>query len=188
MHLTGATSASDWRGFAVVGRRPARLSSDCDVPSPIKSGWQIELNGNGPRAWEELAREMLIGPEASSDAYLLTNGAGASCFRAAAFLDDCLVGALLVSPRRLEIDRDWLIARLGTDLGAGERFRLLDGRPSGAMTPRRRLVCYCHQIGDNEILEAVEAGCGTVEAVGRVTRAGTNCGTCQPRIAALLER
>ncbi len=179
----------EWQGFAVMRHRPAPLSGDCGVLSATETGWQIELNGRGAREWDELARQLLLAPDESAAAYTLTNGDGEGCvFRAAAFLDDAFIGALLVAPRPLEIARDWLVARLGTVLGSGERFRLLDGRPSGSMIPRYSLVCYCHQIGDNEIKDAIQSGCRSVDTIGIATRAGTNCGSCQPRIADLLAR
>lgn len=188
--MTDATDGSlcaEWEGFAVVRNRPVHLGSDCRAPSPIKTGWQIELLGQGPRAWDELARELLLGSGEAARAYMLTNGDGERCiFRAAAFVDDCLIGALLVARRPLEIYREWMVARLGTPLDPGERFRLLDGRPFGPLVPRDHLVCFCCQIGDTEILEAIEAGCATIEAIGDATRAGTNCGRCQPRLAELL--
>ncbi|GAB6856873.1 FAD-dependent oxidoreductase [Microbacterium xylanilyticum] len=47
-------------------------------------------------------------------------------------------------------------------------------------------VCWCNGVTAGRIAEAVHDGCGTVEEVGRCTRAGTGCGGCRGRIAALL--
>jgi len=47
-------------------------------------------------------------------------------------------------------------------------------------------VCWCNGVTAGRIGEAVAAGCGTVEGVGRETRAGTGCGGCKGRIASLL--
>jgi len=183
-----ASADAEWQGFAVSSRRPEPLG-ETDVLAATPTGWQLDLTGRGVRDWETTAQRLLLGPNDDGTAYVLTYGDEARCvYRAAAFHDDVLIGALLVAPSPLIIARDWLVARLGTVLGAGERFRLLDGRPSGAMIARRRVVCYCHQIGDNEILEAIQAGCASVSAIGEATRAGTNCGNCQPRIAAMLQR
>jgi assimilatory nitrate reductase catalytic subunit len=44
-------------------------------------------------------------------------------------------------------------------------------------------VCACFGVGANVIRDAVTAGCGSVQAVGQCTRAGTNCGSCRPEIA-----
>ena len=110
----------------------------------------------------------------------------AGTFFAAAFADDLLIGALLIGRRPLTEGRDWLIARLGTPLDPAERFRLLAGRPGGAMAPRGPTVCFCCDVRQNDILGAVEAGCTTVHGIGLATRAGTNCGGCQDEIGALL--
>lgn len=47
-------------------------------------------------------------------------------------------------------------------------------------------VCWCNGVTAGRIGEAVASGCGTVECVGRETRAGTGCGGCKGRIAAIL--
>jgi assimilatory nitrate reductase catalytic subunit len=41
-------------------------------------------------------------------------------------------------------------------------------------------------VGRNQIAAAIAAGACTTDAVGAITRAGTNCGACRPEIAALL--
>ncbi|MGN8027102.1 FAD-dependent oxidoreductase [Microbacterium sp. 22242] len=47
-------------------------------------------------------------------------------------------------------------------------------------------VCWCNGVTAGRIADAVSSGCGTVEQVGKQTRAGTGCGGCRGRIAALL--
>ncbi|WP_275425483.1 (2Fe-2S)-binding protein [Pseudomonas saudimassiliensis] len=48
-------------------------------------------------------------------------------------------------------------------------------------------ICSCFAVGRNTILDAIrDNGLTNVEAVGRCVRAGTNCGSCQPEIRALL--
>jgi assimilatory nitrate reductase catalytic subunit len=48
------------------------------------------------------------------------------------------------------------------------------------------IVCACLKVGARRIEAAVAAGTSTVEAVGAVTGAGTNCGSCRPEIARLI--
>lgn len=97
---------------------------------------------------------------------------------------------------------------LGDDGGAGEvrtlmenrrdvsamRSRLLSGSPgpessdSLAEAPESTLICNCHGVTKGEILCAFrEKGCVSREQVSEVTRAGTGCGSCVPRIEELLE-
>ena len=47
-------------------------------------------------------------------------------------------------------------------------------------------VCACFSVGLNAVKEAIAAGAGDVDAVGRATRAGTNCGSCRSEIRRVL--
>lgn len=184
-----ANEVTNWHAFAVSVRQPPRLSESTPTVSRLPAGWQIELSEQGSPDTEALARKLLLHPKSFVTEWLLTGAARDDGVFCAASLtpDDHLLGALFVAPSPPDIDRDWLSARLGTPLDAGERFRLLDGRPSGAMTPRSRLVCVCCQVGDTEINEAIASGCTTITAVGATTRAGSNCGRCHPLIAELID-
>lgn len=67
----------------------------------------------------------------------------------------------------------------------------LDAADAGAASVEDPLgpdatVCWCNGVTAGRIGEAVAAGCDTVECVGRDTRAGTGCGGCKGRIAAIL--
>lgn len=179
--------APAWHGFAVVRRRPAAIAADGSQCAEIATGWQIEMAGREPADAEALARQLLAGPDGALPADTLVHRDDvAGLYRAAAFVDDELAGALLIAPQPLVIARDWLAARLGTPLDPAERFRLLDGRPSGAMRPRGQIVCFCCNVGENEIVDAAAAGSNSVHAIGVATRAGTNCKRCQPELARLI--
>ncbi|WP_285114358.1 FAD-dependent oxidoreductase [Leifsonia sp. fls2-241-R2A-40a] len=47
-------------------------------------------------------------------------------------------------------------------------------------------VCWCNGVTAGRISDAVASGCDTVDGVGKDTRAGTGCGGCKGRIAAIL--
>ena len=182
-------SAMTWQAFAVTRKEPPSIDGASIAPLRGGPGWRIEIQGQGRRNWEQLAQELLrISPAA--DAYLLSSGdAEALPYRGLLIENGIMAGALFVGASPFvvpEEGRDWLDARLGTVLDAGERFRLLDGRPGGAMTPRGAIVCFCCHVGANAITEAIEAGCRDVVAVGAATRAGTNCGRCHSDIARLI--
>src|SRR5687767_11927931 len=44
------------------------------------------------------------------------------------------------------------------------------------------ILCICKGLSEHHVLEVVEAGARSVEAVGRACGAGTDCGTCQEEI------
>ena len=48
-------------------------------------------------------------------------------------------------------------------------------------------VCVCMCVNDKAIKAAVGAGATTVEAVTELTCAGSDCGSCRPEIALLIE-
>ena len=66
-------------------------------------------------------------------------------------------------------------------------LELLAGRPAKPAAARGPIVCVCNGVGALEIGAAARAGAATLEAIGHATGAGTNCGSCRPAIARLLE-
>lgn len=47
-------------------------------------------------------------------------------------------------------------------------------------------VCNCNAVSCGQIRDAMKDGVCTVAKLGQVTRAGTNCGSCRPLVAAML--
>ena len=80
--------------------------------------------------------------------------------------------------------REWAAAQLGTVTALPAE--LLAGRPSRPEPDRGPIVCVCHGVGEQVIADAAIEGCHTLDAIGTLTRAGTNCGSCRPAIARLL--
>jgi assimilatory nitrate reductase catalytic subunit len=65
---------------------------------------------------------------------------------------------------------------------------VLAGRPRGDRPDGGAIVCACNSVGINTITDAiVRHGCSTVEAIGALTRAGTNCGSCRAELRTILE-
>lgn len=66
-------------------------------------------------------------------------------------------------------------------------LEVLAGRPGADMPDPGAIVCACFAVGVNTIAEAVMRGsCRTVEEVGAVLKAGTNCGSCRAEIGAII--
>lgn len=98
-----------------------------------------------------------------------------------------LVVALYASPDPVIVSRQWATELLeAQDLSASA---VLAGRPGADMPDKGATVCSCFSVGANTIAAAItEQGCDSVEAVGRCTKAGTNCGSCRPEIRRIMER
>src|SRR5262249_47318038 len=56
-----------------------------------------------------------------------------------------------------------------------------------ARLPEGRQICNCHAVCKGAIVAAINGGCGSVQALGEKTKAGTGCGTCQPLLMQLLQ-
>jgi assimilatory nitrate reductase catalytic subunit len=81
-------------------------------------------------------------------------------------------------------DRDWLSGQL-TATRMDDLASLLAGFDPGTL-PKGRLVCTCWEVGEQEIGQAITAGAGSVELLGKQLRCGTQCGSCIPELKRLL--
>ena len=109
----------------------------------------------------------------------------AGAFRYAAFENQRFVGALFVSREPVAVARNWLADQLGKALSRTDAFRILAGR-SGSSKDCGSIVCACNNVGKTVILSAIASGAVTLNAIGEVTKAGTNCGSCRAEIQGML--
>lgn len=171
----------DWYAFAVFAVEPSRETlkvAEYWAVAPAPSGWRVEMAGSG--AVSDLL-DQLVGKQD-----VLTLQAG-DAYSAAARLDDAgvLQAACFVSTVPVEADRAWLTDLVGTEISSEDQLSLLAARARvGAASGR--MICACMGVSSSAINAALEAGCGTVEAVGEATTAGTNCGSCKPDIRRLI--
>ena len=64
-------------------------------------------------------------------------------------------------------------------------WSLLSG-PSNSQQPDSRLICSCFKVSEQRIVEAIEAGANSAEALGEQLNCGTNCGSCIPELNSLI--
>ena len=180
--------SAQWFGLVVCRSRPELPGVDYWAAAPVKAGWSIELAGAAtPADFASEARSWLGLGDAPSVEMLAYRDARLGRYRFAAFDGDRLVGAVFVAREPVEASRSWAAEQLAIAAhGPADRFRVLAGR-AGAETPDRGpTVCACFEIGRNQIADAVaKGGCSSVDAVGRVLKAGTNCGSCRAEIGSI---
>jgi nitrogenase molybdenum-cofactor synthesis protein NifE len=70
---------------------------------------------------------------------------------------------------------------------AAEAAALAADPVAAAAARRDKQVCSCNLVSVGAIEDAIHDGADSVAAVGKATAAGTGCGGCQERIAAILE-
>ena len=167
-----------WTGFLVTRDQPA--ISQCAYWTRIRTahGWLTELAGDGDPS--SLAILLPAGERAE------VHDAKRGVIRAAVIADGRLQGALFVARGGGLPPSDWLIEQLGSECAS--TVELLTGRPAIPQADRGPIICVCFDVGLATILQSIRANTlTTVEAVGASLNAGTNCGSCRPAIAKLLQ-
>lgn len=99
-------------------------------------------------------------------------------------------GAIFIAPQPVQLSRSWMVDQLALSVAMGETFNpitLLAARPSHDMPDKGAIVCSCMGVGVNQIESAIAKGCNSIEAIGKATRAGTNCGSCKSEIRAMFD-
>ncbi|MEM7701151.1 MAG: molybdopterin-dependent oxidoreductase [Pseudomonadota bacterium] len=166
-----------WRGFLVS--REALAPADCDyaVRSRVDGGWLYELAGLSAADPEAFLPEGDISevtyPSKGMRRYAVSDEHGV------------LVSALFLTQAGDLPRRDWVAAQIGKPID--DPMALLAGRPRVAPPDRGAIVCVCHDVGVIEIEATIAAGACNVAAIGAGCRAGTNCGSCRPELARMLD-
>jgi assimilatory nitrate reductase catalytic subunit len=170
--------APEWRAFLARADLTAPEGLTHWTRSRVANGWLYELAGDGM-----IDADALLPAGERIEVADHVRG-----MRRIAVRDEAgtLLAALYVTRSGELPPRDWVAGELGTT--EASPTELLAGRPSTPAPDRGAIVCVCHGVGEKDIAAAACAGAATVKAVGEATCAGTNCGSCRPAIARLLEQ
>ena len=108
----------------------------------------------------------------------------AGVYRAGAFLQAKLMGVFFVAPASAPCS--WDSAKVifaGSEISAAERALLLSGRDASGIGESSPLICACFGVSRATISDCLNAGeARSVEEIGAVLKAGTNCGSCVPEL------
>ena len=171
---------ADWYGFAVSS---LPMAPDCDywALAVTESGYRAELAGvSQVEDWEEFARRIFDLHEADSASVI---DAARGVARIALTDSGQLKAALFIAPEPVAVMRDYLAG-----LPGGIAQDALSGRRPANQPDPGPILCSCFGVGIHTIVTAVETqGLMSVDAVGAALQAGTNCGSCRPEIASLIE-
>ena len=176
-------------GFAVSRSRPEPGSCDYWAIGGIDGGWRLELARALPVPdIEEFAANLFLGDSRDGVDIVAFADRDMGEQRLAAFAGPRLVAALFLARTPVAVSRSWAVAQLTADhADLRMRSRLVAGRPGADMPDKGAIVCSCFSIGARQIAAAVRGGAMSVEAIGRLTNAGTNCGSCKSEIRQVLE-
>lgn len=169
--------AVEWRGFLVSAQavRPQGLAYW--VASRLPQGWLTELAGQG-----SVDVDTLLPQSERIEVADATRGMRRIVVLAP---DGTVAAALYVTRSGTLPPREWIAAQVG--LGEAAPAELLAARPASPAPDLGPIVCVCHGVGARTIEAAARGGACTLAAIAAATAAGTNCGSCRPAIARLLE-
>lgn len=175
-----------WYGFLIARQALGINIADYCAEQRGDGFFLYELAGECmPHDWDEWAKPLLCH---AGHEYLEYADPAAGRYRCAALHDDKLMACLFISPDHQLPDRSWLISLFAeTRLSGISRMSLLSGKPPTGHQDRGRIVCACHGVGANSLIQAIRLhGYSTVEQLGVAEKAGTGCGSCLPELRTLL--
>ncbi|KPD10603.1 nitrate reductase [Phaeobacter sp. 11ANDIMAR09] len=170
-----------WYGFA-VSRDPIDVTEAYSAVARSLTGWQGEFAGvDTPDNWQDMAQELL--GLSDCDVTEMTDPNQRQT-RLAFYEGETLVGLFFAGPDPVSLARAFAVSLIGTTTPP---LRALAGRSGADQPDPGTTICACLNVGINTLRAAITAGASTVEALGEVTCAGTNCGSCKPELSTLLD-
>ncbi|HEV7276068.1 MAG TPA: molybdopterin-dependent oxidoreductase [Devosiaceae bacterium] len=172
-----------WYGFAVCRERPALGDTDYWALAEAGEGLRVELAWHRPPPdWNAWCRNAFAIPAGVELVSVYDRASGR--YSLACFDHGRLSFALYLSPEPVLAARQWAASLLREP--PARLTDVLAARPGSGRPDTGAIVCACLSVGINGIVEAVHAGCDSVDAVGVATGAGTSCGSCRSEIRGII--
>jgi len=171
-----------WYGFLVSSQK-LNPSTPYAAIARTKTGWQAEVAGRyRPEDWETEARSLI---EKTDGEAALFEDKERNLVRIAFSNHGKIQALFFASTKPVFLSRTEAISMIGRKQSA---LPALAGRPPSDQPDPGAIVCSCFGVGQNTLLNALDAGASTVSDLGFATNAGTNCGSCKPELAALIAK
>ena len=178
--LSVSPFVAKWYGFMACAQKPRAMTPYAAI-ARTATGWQVEMAAlESPPDWIEAARSIAQLPEAEAAVY--EDGPDGT-LRVALSTQGMIQALFFVANSAVALSRSAAIAHIGTDTPPLEA---LAGRMGKNQPDPGAIVCACLNVGQNTLVNAIGAGAFSVAALGEVTCAGTNCGSCKPELARLV--
>ena len=182
-----------WRGFLLV-RNAVIPEVGEDVHwsrVPLAGGYAFELSGLAPLSNRIVAPHQVrcIFDLADDSELIVYSDPGRGVFRYAAIAEQHFAAGLFLAPDdALLPSRSEFSSLLNAPVTAGTRWYLLSGaRAADGMRNDGRVVCVCFGVGDQKLRDTIRHHhLNSIDEIGGVLRAGTNCGSCIPDLREFL--
>jgi assimilatory nitrate reductase catalytic subunit len=172
--------AAKWYGFLACLNRPTADTSYAAI-ARTQTGWQMELASmQTPDDWIVEARRFAKLPDAAASTY---EDSANGNVRVVLHKDDLVQAVFFATHEPVILSRAAAILSVGTPTAS---LQALAGRMGQDQPDPGIVVCACFNVGQNTLLKAIGKGAQSVQILGKMTRAGTNCGSCKPELARLV--
>ncbi|MDC0602740.1 molybdopterin-dependent oxidoreductase [Aliiglaciecola sp.] len=108
-------------------------------------------------------------------------------YQSFALKDKKLACAIFVNTQLPDIESGWLTHLFQGETLSPEQVAGLLRAEADEAFQQGRLVCSCFKLGEKQIVEAIKQGHSSIESLGANLKCGTNCGSCKPELAQLIE-
>jgi len=180
--ISAAKFQAKWYGFA-ASLTEMRPKTPYAAIARSLTGWQGEFAGQDAVSdWEALVRDLLDLPGGDASVMYDTQSQQA---RIAIYQNDRLAGLFFAGPTPVSLARPYAVSLIGTNIPP---LQSLAGRSGADQPDPGAIICACMNVGINTLRAAIASGANDVAALGAVTCAGTNCGSCKPELAELLSQ
>ena len=170
-----------WHGF--IFSRTALTPTEADYWVKINGEQFVRYEIAGEQSVDDFLSwaKQLLGEEGEWLEYSDTHQ---QKFRAGKIIDHRLEGVVFITPQCDLPSRTWLSRLFAEDMLTDDmRMSLLAGKAGAGQPDTGAIVCACFGVGENTIKEAISDGSAkTVEKLGDLLKAGTNCGSCLPEL------
>ena len=183
-----APFAARWHGVAMLRRPAAPVGAEYWTRAAIPHGWRYELAGTQVLPDSEGWARAVLGVSGDDIEWLVYSDPRLGQHRVAAVRNGRLEGCAFLGPTAPTASRSWLASLFSrATLSAAERMGLLAGRPPSGESEPGALICACFGVDRTRIVQTIrDGGATSIEALGALLKAGTNCGSCRPELAKLL--
>lgn len=175
------------RWVALLSRTPIDISSfSYWLRTPLKSGdLYLLADTSAPSEDSQLHWQKWFGELAQGLEKIELSNTESRDYRALLCKDAQIEFAVFMSAQRSGIpDAIWLQTLLDHQVNP-QSWRLLERQETSAVNSQR-IICSCFRVSEERIRNAITAGANSSEALGKVLRCGTNCGSCIPELKQLI--
>lgn len=176
-----------YRGFALSHGEITPPSETWFARAAVVGGDGLLFASNEtPEVWRDFARRKM-----PSDCEITEHfDAESGTVRVAAFRSGQLDACVFVGPARAPPRWDAMLALFEAgELDESERLLLLSERGDEGRADSGPVICACFNVRLAAIRDALDTGIAAdVADIGRILRAGTNCGSCVPELREIIEK